>query len=111
MDELPHVDLEGWWASICVDDERPPYAFVTVRGPVEISRDPAELLAFATAIGGRYMGAEQAERFGRRNAVEGELVVRLRAERVFAMRGIAELSAGGERRAAGCPGRRRSSRG
>ena len=30
-------------------------------------RTKDDLLRFATAIGGRYMGADQAERFGRRN--------------------------------------------
>jgi PPOX class probable F420-dependent enzyme len=78
------------WASVCVDDDRPPYAFVTVSGPVTISRDLEEMLPLATRIGGRYMGRDQAERFGQRNAVDGELLVRLRAERVFAMHGVAD---------------------
>jgi PPOX class probable F420-dependent enzyme len=78
------------WASICVDDERPPYSFVTVSGPVTISTDLAEMLPFATRIGGRYMGEERAAEFGRRNAVEGELLVRLRAEQVFALRDLAD---------------------
>jgi PPOX class probable F420-dependent enzyme len=78
------------WASMCVDDERPPYSFVTVSGPVRISADLAEMLPYATRIGARYMGEELAEQFGRRNAVEGELLVRLRAEHVFAIRNVAE---------------------
>ena len=74
-----------------MDDQRPPYAFVTISGPVAISEDPAfELLRFGTIIGGRYMGADLAEEFGRRNAVEGELLVRLRAEHVVAEAGIAD---------------------
>ena len=48
------------------------------------SEDPDELLASATAIGGRYMGADRAEEFGRRNGVPGELVVRLRPTKVIA---------------------------
>jgi hypothetical protein len=36
------------------------------------------------------MGAESAERFGARNAVPGELVVRLRVTRVIAVRDLAE---------------------
>jgi hypothetical protein len=67
-----------------VDLEEPPYGFVQVQGEVELSEDPAELLRTATAIAGRYMGAEQAEEFGRRNAVPGELVVRLRPTRILA---------------------------
>jgi PPOX class probable F420-dependent enzyme len=78
------------WASICVDDDRPPYSFVTVSGPVTISTDLDEMLPFATRIGARYMGEERGEEFGRRNAVDGELLVRLRAERVFALRDVAD---------------------
>jgi len=63
--------------SLCVDDERPPYAFVTVHGTASISTDLDELRRWATAIGGRYMGADRADEFGRRNGVAGELVVRV----------------------------------
>ena len=70
-------------ASLCVDDERPPFAYARLDGRVAISEDPAELLAYATRIGGRYMGAERAEAFGRRNAAAGELLVRLVPEHVF----------------------------
>jgi PPOX class probable F420-dependent enzyme len=77
-------------AALCVDDERPPYAFVSVTGTVSISEDPEELLRWATAIGGRYMGADRAEEFGRRNAVPGELLVRLHADHVLAEAGIAD---------------------
>jgi hypothetical protein len=65
-----------------VDEEVAPYAFVHIRGHVTLSEHLAELLHFATAIGGRYMGADRAIEFGRRNAVPGELLVRLRPERV-----------------------------
>jgi PPOX class probable F420-dependent enzyme len=70
--------------ALCVDLEEPPYGFVQVQGSATTSEDPAELLSTATAIGGRYMGADRAEEFGRRNAVPGELVVRLRATKVNA---------------------------
>lgn len=71
-------------ASLVVDDETPPFAFVKVDGPVALSEDLSEVRRFATRIGGRYMGAERAEEFGDRNGVPGELLVRLRAERVLA---------------------------
>jgi PPOX class probable F420-dependent enzyme len=71
--------------SLCVDLEEPPYAFVQVQGTATISEDPAELVRTATAIGSRYMGAERAEEFGRRNGVPGELVVRLQPARVIAV--------------------------
>jgi PPOX class probable F420-dependent enzyme len=71
-------------AALCVDLERPPYAFVQVQAVAELSEDPADLLATATAIGARYMGPDRAEEFGRRNGVPGELVVRLRPTKVVA---------------------------
>ena len=70
--------------SLCVDLEEPPYAFVQVQGEAELSEDPAELVRTATAIAARYMGADRAEEFGKRNAVPGELVVRLRPAKVLA---------------------------
>ena len=76
-------------AAIVVDDEVAPYAFVHVRGRVALSEDLEELLRLATKIGGRYMGADRAEEFGRRNAVPGELLVRLRPERVIATADVA----------------------
>ena len=69
-------------AALCVDDERPPFSFVLLEGHVELSDDPAELRAWATRIGGRYMGPDRADEYGARNGVPGELVVRLRVERV-----------------------------
>lgn len=81
--------LRSGRASLCVDEEAPPYAFVRVDGPARVDEDPAELLRWATIIGGRYMGADQAEAFGRRNAVPGELLVRLVPERVVAQGDVA----------------------
>ena len=67
---------------VCVDDERPPFSFEQVQGEVTLSEDPEELVATATRIGGRYMGADRAQEFGRRNGVPGELVVRVRPTKI-----------------------------
>ena len=72
-------------AALCVDLEEPPYGFVQVQGKAELSEDPGELLRTATAIGARYMGEDRAEEFGKRNAVPGELVVRLHPTKVIAV--------------------------
>ncbi len=69
---------------LCVDLEEPPFGFVQVQGEATVSEDPDELLRTATRIAGRYMGANRAEEFGRRNGVPGELVVRLRPTKVIA---------------------------
>jgi PPOX class probable F420-dependent enzyme len=71
-------------ATMVVNLQEPPYGFVQVQGEAELSEDPAELLRTATAIAARYMGADQAEEYGRRNGVPGELVVRLRPTKVIA---------------------------
>ena len=76
-------------AAVVVDEEVAPYAFVHLRGHVTLSEDLDELLRFATAIAGRYIGADRAGEFGRRNAVPGELLVRLRPERVIATADLA----------------------
>jgi PPOX class probable F420-dependent enzyme len=69
---------------ICVDDPHPPYSFVQVQG-IATTHDGAEdLLEIATRIGGRYMGADRATEFGRRNGVPGELVVRVQPTKVNA---------------------------
>lgn len=70
--------------AMCVDLEEQPYGFVQVQGEARISEEPDELLRMATVIAARYVGAERAEEFGRRNGVPGELLVRLRPTRVVA---------------------------
>jgi PPOX class probable F420-dependent enzyme len=77
-------------AVLCVDDERPPFSFVTLSGRARLGGDLDELRHWATRIAARYMGEEQAERFGARNAVPGELLVRLSVERVSSVADIAD---------------------
>lgn len=81
--------LRSGRAAICVDDEQPPFAFVVVQGPVEVSEEPDELLASAVRIAERYMGKERGRAFGERNGVPGELLVRVRMEKVI---GTADLT-------------------
>jgi PPOX class probable F420-dependent enzyme len=76
--------------ALCVDDDRPPFTFVTVEGVATLSEDPGELRHWATVIGGRYMGADRAEAYGARNGVPGELVVRLRPGRIVAQARVAD---------------------
>src|SRR3954453_17266588 len=78
------------YASLGVDARAPPFSFVMVEGPVELSTDLDELRRVATRIGERYMGAARAEEFGARNAAEGELLVRLRPKHVLAEADMAD---------------------
>ncbi len=77
-------------ASLCVDDERPPFSYVLLEGTVEISEDLTEVRRWATEIGGRYMGADRAEEYGARNGVAGELLVRLRPNTVVSAFDLAD---------------------
>jgi PPOX class probable F420-dependent enzyme len=76
--------------AIVVDDETPPFSFVHIRGTATISEDLDEVLRSAIEIAGRYMGADRAEEYGRRNGVPGELLVRVTPERVIAVMDLAD---------------------
>ena len=75
---------------MCVDDSQPPYSFVQVQGIATVGEDPPDVLDIATRTGGRYMGADRAEEFGRRNGVPGELVVRIKPTKVLKAFNVAE---------------------
>ena len=76
--------------ALCVDDENPPFAYVIIEGTAELSADLDDMLVWATRLGGRYMGEENAEAFGRRNAVPEERLVRVRPTRIIARAGISD---------------------
>lgn len=79
----PHV-------SLCIDEEQPPFAFVIVDGTAEFIDDPGQLAGWGRRIAGRYMGAELAEAYGQRNAVPGELLVRVRPYKILAKSRISD---------------------
>lgn len=79
--------------TLCVDDQKPMYSFVTVYGNATITQysdNPDEQLKWSTKIAERYMGKENAERYGKRNAGEGELLVRVKPTKIIAEKDIAE---------------------
>ena len=74
---------------LTVDDEVAPYSFVLIEADAEVEPDdPAELWRVAHACAARYMGADRADEYARRNAVDGECVVALRPRRVIAERDV-----------------------
>lgn len=75
--------------SLCIDDEDPPFHFVLIEGTAELTAVTPDLLYWSTRLGGRYMGVERADEYGRRNAVKGELLVRVAPKKVIAYRDIA----------------------
>jgi PPOX class probable F420-dependent enzyme len=79
--------------SICIDDQIPPFSFVTVYGIAKIQRvNHNELLKWATKIAERYMGKDNAESYGIRNSAEGELLVRIKPLSIVAEKNIAALN-------------------
>jgi PPOX class probable F420-dependent enzyme len=76
--------------SICIDDQTPPFSFVTVYGIAKIQQyKQNELLKWATKIAERYMGKKNAESYGKRNSSEGEMLVRIKPKRIVAEKDIA----------------------
>ena len=76
--------------SICVDDQMPPFSFVTVYGIAEIKEyKQNDLFKWATIIAERYMGKRNAEAYGRRNSTEGEVLIRVKPTKIIAEKNIA----------------------
>ncbi|WP_282791615.1 PPOX class F420-dependent oxidoreductase [Streptomyces sp. CC224B] len=76
--------------ALCVDDDEPPFAFVVLQGRAELSEDLEQVRHWASRIGGRYMGEDRAEEFGARNGVPGELLVRVRIDKVLAYTAVSD---------------------
>jgi PPOX class probable F420-dependent enzyme len=76
--------------ALCIDSEVPPFSFVTIEGIATISEDLPEVARWAAILGGRYMGADQAEAYGKRNGVPGELLVRIRPTNIEAVADLAD---------------------
>jgi PPOX class probable F420-dependent enzyme len=76
--------------AMAVDDGRPPFSYVMFYAEATIIDDPAEILPWSIRIAARYMGAERAEAFGRRNAVPGELLIVAPITKVVAEANIAD---------------------
>ncbi len=76
-------------AAMTVDVDVFPYSYVVLRGPVIVEEHAADLLRWATRLAERYVPADQAEEYGRRNAVESELLCRLHIDRIAGQTDIA----------------------
>ena len=73
--------------SICVDDERFPFAWARLDGSASLSDE--DLVHWATESCRRYVGDARAAEFGARNGVPGELVVRVRPSHLIGRGDIA----------------------
>ena len=78
--------------SICVDDQIPPFSFVTIFGSAKIQPyKQKEVLKWATKIAERYMGKRNAQVYGRRNSTEGGVLVRIKPTKIIAEKNVADL--------------------
>ena len=76
--------------TLCVQDDQPPFSFVVLEGTAMLIDDLDEVAHWAARIGGRYMGADRAAEYGERNGVAGELVVRMRVDRIIAAKDVSD---------------------
>lgn len=77
--------------AICIDDETFPFSYVTVEGTAEVlDPNPDEFVEISTEIARRYVGDERAEQYGERNAVPGELLIRVTPANVISARNVAD---------------------
>jgi PPOX class probable F420-dependent enzyme len=76
--------------AVCVDDERPPFAFVAIRGTATLHPNPPDLLAWTTRIASRYLTGADADEAGRRYADIDDLIVRIRIDHAL---GYADVAA------------------
>ena len=75
--------------SICVDDDSPPYAFVIIQGTAKFSGEQKNLLKWNTIIGGRYMGKELADVYGKRNSTEGGALIEITPTKMISDKDVA----------------------
>ena len=74
--------------SICVDDERPPFSYVTVSGRAEVVDDLEQVRYWMGRIAARYLGEQPGQAFADRYCGPGEAVVHIRDAKVTARRNI-----------------------
>lgn len=76
--------------SICIDDQTPPFTFVTIHGTAKLYRHRQnEVLKWATRIAKRYMGKKDSKAYGERNSGEGAALVQIKPTKIIAEKDIA----------------------
>lgn len=75
--------------SLCVDDQTPPFSFVTINGIAKLHPyKEQEVLKWATKIAERYMGKKRAKSIGKRNSGEGSVLVQIKPTKIIAVKNI-----------------------
>jgi PPOX class probable F420-dependent enzyme len=74
---------------ISVDEETPLYTYAQIEGTATVLDDREAVRYWATRIGGRYMGEDRAEEYGKRNGIPGEMLVRVTPTKVVYEKDVA----------------------
>ena len=76
--------------SICIDDQTPPFSFVTIYGTAKLYRyKQKQVLKWATRIAQRYMGKKDSKAYGERNSGEGAILVQINPKKIIAEKDVA----------------------
>lgn len=75
---------------ICVDDQTPPFSFVIVYGVAKVNSKSTDILIWTTKIAERYMGKELSLEYGKRNAIEGELLIKVISTKIIDQKDISD---------------------
>lgn len=76
--------------SICVDDQTPPFTFVTIHGKAKLyPYRQKEVLNWAIKIAKRYVGKKNSKVYGERNSGEGAVLVQIKPTKIIAEKDIA----------------------
>ena len=75
--------------SICIDDQTPPFSFVTIHGTAKLyPYKQKDVLKWATRIAERYIGKKDSKAYGERNSGEGAVLVRIKPTKIIAEKDI-----------------------
>ena len=77
--KVKHLEREGRF-TLCVQDESPPYSYVSVEGPI-ISIEDADHERELTPIARRYLGKERGDAYVNETSGDKELLIRMRPAR------------------------------
>jgi PPOX class probable F420-dependent enzyme len=77
--KVKHLEREGRF-TLCVQDESPPYSYVSVEGPI-ISIEDADHERELTPIAHRYLGKERGDAYVNETSGDKELLIRMRPAR------------------------------